>query len=74
MVVHSYLTKNIDLNPKTIYHFHWNVPSSNLTFQMPNKEKYMTIVAHGQSSMGHLQSYGCIFPPINNPLNNSQTS
>ena len=45
---------------------------SNLTFQIPNKEKYMTIVSHGKHISGHLYSYGCIFPPIYIPLNNSE--
>ena len=45
---------------------------SNLTFQIPNKEKYMTSVYHGNNIRGHLQSYGCSFTPIYSPLNNSQ--
>ena len=65
---HSSFTKNIDSNPKTIYQFHRNIPSFQFNFPNPNKEKYMNIVAHGNNIMGHLHSYGFIFPLICIPI------
>ena len=72
MVVHSSFTKNKDSNPKTIYQFTAMYLVSNLTFQILNKDKYMTILAHINHIKGKLQSYGCRFRPIYPPLNNSQ--
>ena len=72
MAVHSSFTKNKDSNPKTIYQFTAMYLVSNLTFQMPNKGKYMNILDNGNHIMGNLQTYGCSFPPIYIQLNNSQ--
>ena len=54
MVVHSFFTKNKDSNPKTIYQFTAMYLVSNLTFQMPNKRKYMNILDNGNHIMGNL--------------------
>ena len=72
MAVHSSFTKNKDSNPNCFVNFTARYLVSNLTFQIPNKEKYMTIVAHGNNSRDHLQQFGCSFPPIYIPLNNPQ--
>ena len=72
MVVAFFFYENGDFNPLLVINFSEIYLVSNLTFQMIDKEEYMTNIVDGECIRVHLQSYGCIFSPIYIPLNNSQ--